>query len=258
MRMMLNATAAVAALAVAAMGTTAHAARTIAGFSNIGSSANISWTEAASPSHGGALSASSLVTFSFTDSVDSVTTSPFTALLTLAGTSKVEASSTSLPGGPPELVQGGIDGTFSIANDSGAAVIIDGKSYAVGATVLSGAFQDGQIEGLMSDSNSTVDDSILIGDVTYTASADPGVTASPTASNSFSLTGTSVMPTLALKSGSLRSFKGTFTGSFVSAPVPETTSWVMMIVGIGGVGAMARARRRSRLEGGRGTETRPA
>jgi hypothetical protein len=218
-----------AGAALAATAAVSAQATTFAGFVQDGPGANISWTETGT--EGGNLTASAPVFFTF--AVAGLSTAPVLATLTLNASSITGGS---VSGG--EVIQGGIDGTFTIT----AATPIDGTT-----DLLSGSFSGGQIVGPEGGSTTSVQDSFTIGSVAYTTGLPKSVLSfgSDPSGNGFSFSGTS-LTTLALKGSSPASFNGVFAGDFsATSAVPEPATWAMMLIGAGAVGSALRRSRRT-------------
>jgi hypothetical protein len=232
-----------ALLAGAAMAATAAMsahATTFAGFSEAGSDANITWTESDTGT-GGALTASAPVWFHY--DVSGLSTAPIMATLTLTGTSLVAGSMSG-----DDVAQGGIDGTFTITTNAPG---VDGAT-----DLLNGSFTGAEISGPAFGTTASVQDSLIVGDVTYTSglpSSDLSF-GSDTSGNAFSFSGTS-LSMLALNGNSPGDFSGVFTGNFASdtvspggaGGVPEPATWAMMLIGAGAVGGVLRRSRRMGL-----------
>jgi PEP-CTERM motif len=222
--------------AIAAM--SAHAT-TFAGFVQDGDSTNISWTE--SGVTGGTLSASAPVYFTY--DVAGLSSAPVLATLTLSGTS---TSPGSMSGG--NVVQGGINGTFSITSPTP----VDGTT-----NLLSGSFSGAEIAGPAFGSTTSVQDSLTTGSVSFSTGL-PGTVlsfGSDNSGDSFSFSGTS-LTILALRGNSPFNFGGVFSGNFAAtsagpgaagAAVPEPATWAMMLIGAGAVGGVLRRSRRTGL-----------
>jgi hypothetical protein len=145
-------------------------------------------------------------------------------------------------------IQPGITGSFTIKSTS--AITLAGTTYAAGANLLSGSFNNASIFGQANGTSGSVSSATTSGaTITYTSDF---LSFLPTVERDFSLSLTSITPPLASNTGrALRTFRGVSTGSFSSDPaptpllaVPESATWAMFIMGFGLMGATTRSRRR--------------
>jgi hypothetical protein len=171
---------------------------------------------------------------------------------TLAGVNNVNATFTltAATGSAAQtgafLVQPNLAGSFSFL--STGAITARGITYAAGANLLSGTFNDVSIAGQNNASAASYGGSTG-GGATIAFSSD-FVTFNPVSSYDLSISLSSLAPLLAATPGSsLSSFEAYSTGSFSSDPspsgnsVPEPAAWAMLIVGFGLVGVQTRGRR---------------
>jgi PEP-CTERM motif len=149
------------------------------------------------------------------------------------------------------LTQYGLNGSFEFSYAGTTPLTYNGKTYGAGADLLSGSFTSANISGQINASAGNVDDATSSGDVLGLTS-DLLSFGSGDRSYSFSLT--SIDPTLSAGSGlSLSSFEAVGTGNFEAAlslgggagGVPEPSTWAMIIVGLGALGATLRRRSNS-------------
>jgi len=139
-----------------------------------------------------------------------------------------------------------ISGTFSILSTS--AITVGGTTYAAGANLLSGAFDQTTIfGGTNATSGSSSSATTSGGTITYTSDF---LTFDSTVAQDFSLSLTSIALPLSSADGrALRTFAAVSTGSFSTDPepvipaVPEAATWAMFISGFGLMGASLRRRR---------------
>lgn len=146
--------------------------------------------------------------------------------------------------------QGGVTGAFSFTLNQALTPqqIAASGCQNTCTNLLSGTFTNGIIKGLGDAGSFTVSDLGAGQSVTFTSD----FLLFPTGGNQeFTLTLGSVVgsPSVGHAAGkALNTFKASTTGSFGSDPgptayVPEPATWTMMIVGLGGAGAMLRRRR---------------
>lgn len=150
--------------------------------------------------------------------------------------------------GPVFLVQPGLTGSFSFL--STAPITIGSTTYAAGANLLSGVFNQGVIFGQRLGTSGSFSAASSSGaTITYTSDF---LTFGATVARDFSISLTSINAALqALPAGStptraLRTFKAVAGGTFSTDPapgVPEPQVWGLMIVGFGLVGLQVRRRR---------------
>ena len=145
-----------AGAALAATAAVSAHATTFAGFVQDGSAANMSWTELGTM--GGTLSASAPVYFTF--DVTGLPTTPMLATLSLTGATSDAGSMSG-----SDVVQGGIDGTFTITS----ATPVDGVT-----DLLNGTFSTPQISGPAFGTTTSVQDN-------FATVASPTPAASPRA-----------------------------------------------------------------------------
>ncbi|HSZ50835.1 MAG TPA: PEPxxWA-CTERM sorting domain-containing protein [Caulobacteraceae bacterium] len=227
-----------AGAALAATAAVSAHATTFAGFVQDGDATNMTWTE--SGTQGGALSASAPVYFTY--DVTGLPTTPVLATLTLTGAATDAGSMAS-----GDVIQGGIDGTFTITS----SMPIDGTT-----DLLNGTFSGAQISGPTNGTTAAIQDNFQTGSVAYTSGLAKSVLTfgSDASGNGFSFSGTS-LTVLALKGNSPASFNGVFAGNFAATSaspggqggVPEPATWAMMVVGAGAVGSVLRRSRRTIL-----------
>ena len=216
-------------------------ATTFADFSPTNSDANLAWTSTGPAS--GALAtigagASANVYFSFLNpGVNSL--HGLDAVFTLTATSNQAATLS----GSGNLNQDNVNGSFSFVYSGATPLVLGGHTYLTGANLLSGVYSGANLVGPAGGGTTSFQNSTLAGGViTYTSDFET-FTGGP---RGFSLALTSVIPSLSATPGSsLDSFTGVADGSF-RAGVPEPATWALMLIGIGGVGGLAR-RRASRV-----------
>jgi hypothetical protein len=152
----------------------------------------------------------------------------------------------------PALTSGGfkiqplISGSFSILSTS--AITVNGTTYAAGANLLSGTFDQTTIFGATNATSGSASSATTSGG-TITYSSD-FLKFDSTVAQDFSLSLTSIARPLSSADGrALRSFAAVSTGSFSTDPapvipsVPEAATWAMFISGFGLMGASLRRRR---------------
>jgi hypothetical protein len=146
-------------------------------------------------------------------------------------------------------IEPGISGGFSIKTAS--AITANGVTYAPGANLLSGTFDDGILFGRTNSTSGSFSSATTSGaTITYTSDF---LTFQPTLDRDFSLALTSMTPSLQSQVGAaLRTFRAVSTGSFSSDPapavsigVPEAGTWAMFLGGFGVIGFTARRRRKN-------------
>jgi hypothetical protein len=236
----LLAMASVASAALAVSATASHAAQTIATQLDINSTPYFTWTNNAGGS-GGSLSAS-VAGGSLMDNIVLQINGLDAALGLLPADFSLTASSTAAatPGGGSTWTQTGLDGSFSYLY-SGATTTINGITLTHGENLLSGTFSDAWIQGggTSGSTNVTVGNG---GSVCFT-SAVMALGCGPNSNSAFAFNLNPVSPGFAqAANGALVSFTAYGNGTF---SVPEPATWALMILGLGGAGAMLRQRRRA-------------
>lgn len=228
----------VAACAVTGLGAaTASAAAdlsTFAQYTQIGRSNNLGFTQSASQTgRTFATNGAPTVNFSFLDS--GFTT---VAFFTFSGT--VADGNPATVTGPSEYQQDGLNGSFSFLSKTG--FMIDSVNYAAGTNLLSATFSDAAINS--TGTCGSVSNSTLLGhSIVYTSSV---LDVDAFTGKDVSFTLTSARPAITATAGhSLSNFSASSTGSFAGATVPEPSSWALMLLGFGGIGAIVRRRRSS-------------
>ncbi|WP_404712750.1 PEPxxWA-CTERM sorting domain-containing protein [Sphingomonas sp. MMS24-J13] len=224
-----------------------------ASYSAVNSSSNIYWKNSASDgassksgtlftsSTNGSTAGSTTIKFSFLQpglNVVSNVTATFTLLATVTN---VAASSLG-----PQQTQKGLTGSFSII--STAPITISGYTYAAGTNLLSATFTNASINGTSSGGVRDATSGANAGTITYTSAF---LNFLPTVDKDFSLSLTSITPSLAHSTGNaLKTFRANSTGTFstdpvpaIVIPVPEAATWAMFIAGFGLMGATLRRRR---------------
>lgn len=232
-------------LAAGLAGAASAQADTFADYGATSSSANLAWTQTSTDA--GTLAttgtgASAETVFSFLTPTLSAL-SDLSALFTLTASSPVAAVQA---GGLD--IQPDVSGTFSFIYQGPTTT-----SITKGANLLSGTFTGASISGPDGGSTASVQDAIVSGGtVTYTSAFETFAT---TGDKGLSLALTSVLPGLDVGrgGGALSSFAGVSTGSFASdlsaggsaGGIPEPGVWAMMLVGLGGIGFVARRQRKT-------------
>ena len=136
--------------------------------------------------------------------------------------------------------QPGLNGSFSFIY-SGATGLVDGFHLTHNENLLSGVFTNAWIQGAggSGSTNVTFDNG---GTLVLTSAVDPLHVALDSEEFAFNLLAVSPHFT-ASKGKALSSFKANGGGNFSAASVPEPATWGLMIVGLGGAGAMLRRKR---------------
>lgn len=141
--------------------------------------------------------------------------------------------------------QNNLSGSFQFKYTGVAPVVVYGTTATTGANLLSGAFTNGWLSvggtsGGFADSFALTGGSVVLSSAVipdnFLADGDLG----------FAFTGLNQPALITGANGSrqLRDFRASSGGNFSAAAVPEPTTWVMMILGFGGAGAMLRRRMR--------------
>lgn len=161
-----------------------------------------------------------------------------TAGLDLAADYSLTASTTAPATGTDVLTEDGIAG--SISYKSTTALTLGGVTYAAGANLLTVNFTDAQLIGVTGDTVATVIQGSTL--ATFFTSDIPMLAARPSTTG-FSISLGSITPALARDAnGFLTGFTASPAGQFQDIPVPETSTWAMMLVGFGTIGLGIRAR----------------
>lgn len=159
------------------------------------------------------------------------------------------SSSTAAEAAFGQAIQQGVGGQFVIT--STAPITLDGKTYAAGSVLLSGAFSGGTLSGAQGSTSGGFDVANGSGGtLTFTSdflkfapSANLGSALNFTSGTTSSGQGLS---SLNYGSDALELFKMDAGGSFSSVPeptgVPEPASWAMLLLGMGLVGGVLRRR----------------
>lgn len=259
--------AAIVAAAVAVTAPASAVITTFASFSPIGTDANFYFKNSGSNGSSGTsasvytiASASSKVTgsvdvkFSFLQPAISPYVTDVTAKFTLfASLTNTPAQSVGTAPAPVFLVQPGISGGFSFL--STAPITIGSTTYAAGANLLTGVFNQGVVFGQRLATSGSFSSATSSGaTITYTSDFLSFV---PTVDRDFSISLTSIqaalqaLPTNSVPNRALRTFRAVSGGTFSSDPaptvtaVPEPAVWGLMIVGFGMVGIQSRRRNRN-------------
>ena len=228
-------------------------AMTFADYSAASSSIpNLGWTQSLS------LTSGTLSTIGTgADTYFSFLAPPFAALVNLPAVFTLSASGPASNPVNPILLAGGVaaeqnlTGAFNFTYTGSTPLVVGANTYTTGATLLHGTFSGAQILGVNFGSTTSFQDAILSGgSVTFTSDI---VGFSAVGDKGLSLELTSVLPFYgALPGQSLLTFTGVSTGSFASdlssggggGGVPEPGVWAMMMVGLAGIGAAVRRRKR--------------
>jgi len=240
----------VAGAAAVALASASHAA-TFATFSQLGTGPNVSWSNPGNITTGGTYvtlnsggsTGSANVVFSFLDPVLAAAVSNVPASFSL--TSSVPLGNPAVNTGSPFffLDQPGLAGSFSFTYTGIPDLIVGLTSYKTGANLLSGVFNFADIQGKVSSSSgSAVDATASGGVITFTSAF---MSFKKTIQRDFAINMTSISPLMNAASGkALKSFKASAGGAFsLVSPVPEPSTWAIMIVGFGMIGAASRRRR---------------
>ena len=252
---------AAAALIVAVSPTPAFAViTTFASFSPLNSSSNVRWDNNSGSANGtggsifslpvasSSVPGSRLVSFSFLQPELAPIVNNVTASFFLNASVPSENPAQSFGG---FLVQNSIAGSFSFF--STAPITIGGTFYAPGSNLLSGTFSDAAIAGQRNGSSGSFSGSTFAGgSLNYTSDF---LNFTNTVNSDFSISLTSITsllqaaPTNGVPNRALRDFRAVAGGTFSTEPaplisaVPEPSTWFMMLLGFGAVGAAIRRRR---------------
>jgi hypothetical protein len=147
------------------------------------------------------------------------------------------------------LFQNDLSGTFNFIYN-GAPLTVNGHTYTAGASLLSGDFTGAGIVGQNGSSAGNANDATLSGGtITFHS---PFFAFDNTQQKSYSIEMTSIaFPLNAVPGQSLDDFGAVSTGSFEAGiatggnfGIPETATWAMMLIGVGGIGLALRRSRR--------------
>jgi hypothetical protein len=148
-------------------------------------------------------------------------------------------------------VEAKFDGSFNYFYN-GPTTANGGVTLTHGELLLGGTFTGAAFSGVAGSSGGGLQDDSLTGTVTFTSGLS--ATDLPLASDgqSFSLDFIDISPILAVQGGDLRHFLTVASGTFSSnlttggggGGIPEPAAWALMLIGLGGVGAVARRRDR--------------
>jgi len=225
------------ALMVGAIGATSSASATV--FATL-SGARIKWQEETTGAYagGGVLTGLGHSTLAFLPSGPSLEGN-FTFLN--AGVAATPATSVTV-GNVTTYTQTGISGSFEdIYFGKGAPIVVNGVTLTRGVTnMLSGSFTNGTI--IDRTVNGVSKPGILKG--TVTGYWSPLATLPSTGSFAIRLspTGLGLGWTIVGANQPLHTFNASGGGTFASG-VPEPTSWALMLLGVGGIGAVVRRRK---------------
>ncbi len=145
------------------------------------------------------------------------------------------------------LAQPGITGSFHFTYD-GATTTIGGVKFTHGANLLSGDFTNAYIQGIVGGGVASAEAEInTLGPITFTSDF---LTFDPLGDEGISLAFNSVLAPLHVNGpgDTLANFKSSTTGNFSADGVgggggggtPEPATWIMMLIGVGGMGAVLR------------------
>jgi len=150
------------------------------------------------------------------------------------------------------LTQTGVSGAFSFTYEGASPLVVGTHSYAAGTNLLSGTFSGANLSGQTGGSTGGLLDSIFGGGtVVFTSGISPTqLQFAAGGDEGLSLAFNSLNHVLSANAGStLNSFKATTTGGFAAdlsagggGGVPEPASWVLMMLGVGGMGVALRRR----------------
>jgi hypothetical protein len=144
----------------------------------------------------------------------------------------------------------GLDGSFSYTYDGpDIGYTLGGSSRVLhtGATLLSGSFLNGWIQGTGSSgsADASTESPYVTASVSNVVSDVIDFHAPFAFDFSFALSGANLNTPVLGKSYS--NFNAGSSGAFAAATVPEPATWALMIMGFGGAGAMLRSQRRKAL-----------
>jgi hypothetical protein len=143
----------------------------------------------------------------------------------------------------PTADQKGFFGSFKLIYTGVADLVVGLTHYHTGANLLSGDFSAGEITGLPPGSTGAAFAATVGGSVVHFTSDIAGALKKSVARDMV-LNLDAITPFMdAMPGEALKSFKANADGAFAQAGVPEPSTWAMVILGFGALGAAARRRR---------------
>ena len=152
---------------------------------------------------------------------------------------------------PSGEITAAFDGSFSYVY-SGPTTTMGAITLTTGELLLSGTFTNATFSGLTGASGAGLEDDSISGMVTYASAIPTKDLPLEAKGQSFAMAFIDISPILAIQSsGNLRNFLAVGGGTFssdVSGPggggTPEPATWALMLIGMGGIGAVVRYRSR--------------
>lgn len=141
-----------------------------------------------------------------------------------------------------------VSGNFSFVYDGSTPLVVDGKSYGAGTTLLAGTFSGASLNGVDTGSTGSLTNSRLEGGNLNFTSGISAIQFGSTRDEGMSLALNSVTPFFGISGSTLAPFMATSTGTFAAdvtiggGGVPEVGAWITMILGFGLAGATIRVR----------------
>ena len=230
---------ATAAASVTAFASASHAAQTIATQLDVNTAQYFTWTNNAGGT-GGTLSATAAGGLLGDNLLLQTNGLDALGLLQADFSLLATSGSAATAGGGNTWTQTDLNGSFSYLY-SGLSTTINGVALTHGENLLSGTFTNAWIQGggTSGSTNVTIGNG---GSVCFT-SALFATGCGPNANSAFAFSLNPVSPGFSqAANGALTSFTAYGNGTF---SVPEPATWALMILGLGGAGAMLRQRRRA-------------